>query len=107
MKRTAASLAVLALLGATPAAGSVRFGASEDAMEFAEDGGTVLFGTMTDTGMSVDAVDVYWNPAEPTTIENEAKLHKLLAAAQVADVQVVFHVYPASPVSLVRQTRAR
>ena len=84
MKRAAVVLSLLALLGATPAAGSVRFGASEDAMEFAEDGGTALFGTMTDTGMSVDAVDVYWNPAEPTTIDNEAKLHTLLAAAQVA-----------------------
>src|SRR5881397_1770458 len=103
MKRTAASLAVLALLGAAPATGSVRFGASEDAMEFAEDGGTALFGTMTDAGMSVDAVDVYWNPSEPTKIDNEAKLHRMLAAAQAADVQVILHVYPASPVSLVRQ----
>jgi hypothetical protein len=107
MRRAAACLAVVAALCAGPATGSVRFGASEDAMEFAEDGGASLFGTMTGAGMSIDAVDVYWNPSQPTRVDNAAKLQRMLATAQAANVQVVFHVYPVSPVSLVQQTRSR
>ena len=76
-------------------------------MEFAPDGGTSLFGTMTGAGMRVDAVDVYWDPSSPTWIDNESKLHRMLASAEMAGVQVVFHVYPVSPVSLVTHTTAR
>jgi hypothetical protein len=100
------AVAVVALAPAA-AAGRVEFGASEDATKYAEDGGASLLSTMTEAGLTVDAVSIHWNPASPATIDDRRQLDRLLPVARKAGVKIVFHVYPSNALALARNTGAR
>jgi hypothetical protein len=96
------SLAVLtsllaALLLASGAHGAVRFGVTEDAGKYADDGGVSFFATLDDLGMAENRIVVFWDAAHPTEIQEQAFLDRSLPVAAAAGVQIVFSVQPLHP----------
>ena len=52
---------------------------TEDAGKTA-DGGAAFFAAMTDLGLKANRVSIAWDPANPTTIQNQAEIAGLAAA---------------------------
>src|SRR6266498_418029 len=67
----ASACAALALAGV---ASSTTFGVADDAGKYAEDGGAQFFNMLTDIGMTENRIAVFWDPANPTTIVDQAFL---------------------------------
>src|ERR671939_907565 len=96
------SLAVLtsllvALLLASGGHGAVRFGVTEDAGKYADDGGVSFFATLDDLGMTENRVAVFWDAAHPTEIQEQAFLDRSLPVAAAAGIRIVFSVQPLHP----------
>jgi hypothetical protein len=86
-----------ALLIATSGHGAVRFGVTEDAGKYADDGGVSFFASLNDLGMTENRITVFWDPAHPTEIQEQAFLDRSLPVAAAAHVNVVFSVQPLHP----------
>ena len=69
---------LLALLLATSGHGAVRFGVTEDAGKYADDGGVSFFATLNDLGMTENRITVFWDAAHPTEIQEQAFLDRSL-----------------------------
>ena len=63
-------------------------------MKFSDDGGTQLFGKLREAGAVENRVAVYWDPADPTTIQQQDFLDRMMPAADAGGVHIVFSVYP-------------
>ena len=87
----------LALCVAASAGGAVRFGVTEDAGKYADDGGATFFPTLTDLGMTHNRIAVFWDAAHPAEIQEKAFLDRSLPVAAAHHVQIVFAVYPLHP----------
>jgi hypothetical protein len=87
----------LALCLATSAQGAVRFGVTEDAGKYADDGGATFFPTLTDLGMTQNRITVFWDAARPAEIQEKAFLDRSLPVAARDGVQIVFSVQPLHP----------
>src|SRR5438093_8325200 len=85
---------LLALLLASSGHGAVRFGVTEDAGKYADDGGVSFFATLNDLRMTENRITVFWDAAHPTEIQEQAFLDRSLPVAAAAHVQVVFSVQP-------------
>ncbi|HYZ79195.1 MAG TPA: hypothetical protein VE596_17650 [Gaiellaceae bacterium] len=88
---------LLALLLASSGHGAVRFGVTEDAGKYADDGGVSFFATLNDLGMTENRIAVFWDAAHPTEIQERAFLDRSLPVAAAAHVQIVFSVQPLHP----------
>src|SRR5438105_8376254 len=88
----ASACAALALAGA---ASSTTFGVADDAGKYAEDGGASFFSTLNDLGMTENRVAVTWDPANPTTITDQAFLDRSIPKAVAHGIDLVFAIYPA------------
>jgi hypothetical protein len=96
MKMPAAIVSLAAaLVFAGAAAGSTTFGITDDAGKYADDGGAAFFSTLTDLGMHENRVTVLWDPANPTTIADQAFLDRSVPQAVARGVDLVFGIYPA------------
>ena len=84
----------LALGLAATAHGAVRFGVTEDAGKYADDGGATFFPTLTDLGMTQNRITVFWDAAHPVEIQEKAFLDRSLPVAAANHVQIVFSVQP-------------
>ena len=84
----------LALGVAARAHAAVRFGVTEDAGKYADDGGATFFPTLTDLGMTQNRITVFWDAAHPAEIQEKAFLDRSLPVAAADHVQVVFSVQP-------------
>src|SRR5438105_1603147 len=84
----------LALGLAASAHSAVRFGVTEDAGKYADDGGETFFPTLTDLGMTQNRVTVFWDAAHPAEIQEKAFLDRFLPVAAADHVQIVFSVQP-------------
>lgn len=103
-----------ALLGAavvatlvTAAAASPVVGVTDDATKWADDGGASLFGVMRDLGLAENRIVVYWNPAQPGTIQEKTLLDRALPTAAAAGIRVTFAVYPRDPLVFAADTEGR
>jgi hypothetical protein len=76
------------------ASASPRFGVAEDATKYADDGGASLYPRIQAAGMVENRFTVRWNPADPTTIQEQGFLDRSLPAAARAGMRIVFDVYP-------------
>jgi hypothetical protein len=94
----AAACAALALAGA---ASSTTFGVADDAGKYAEDGGAQFFNMLTDIGMTENRIAVFWDPANPTTIVDQAFLDRSVPEAMRRGVEVIFAIYPLKARALV------
>jgi hypothetical protein len=81
---------------AAVASAQPRVGFADDAMKYSDDGGGPLFDQLKAVGAVENRVAVYWDPANPTTIQEQGFLDRFLPVAQAKGVQVVFSVYPRS-----------
>ena len=86
---------LLAALVFTSAASSTVYGVADDAGKYAEDGGSSFFSTLNDLGMAENRVTVTWDPANPTTISDQAFLDRSIPKAVAHGIDVVFAIYPA------------
>ena len=87
----AACAVALATAAAAPAA--PRFGVAEDVTKYADDGGASLYPRIKALGMVENRFTVRWNPADPTTIQEQGFLDRSLPAAARAGMRIVFDVY--------------
>src|SRR3954471_4129366 len=95
---TASVLAVLAAAGvfATAAAASPKVGFADDMTKYSDDGGAQLLDRLKASGSVENRVAVYWDPAQPSEIQEKAFLDRFLPVAEQKGVRVVFSVYPRS-----------
>jgi hypothetical protein len=82
-----------ALVCAGAAASLPIVGAAEDRTKYADDGGTALFDTMKARGLSSNRISVYWNYQQPTVIQEQPFLSRVVDASQRAGFQLVFAIY--------------
>src|SRR5256884_7237166 len=75
-------------------ASSTAFGVADDAGKCAEDGGAGFFNMLTDLGMTENRMAVFWDPANPNTIVDQAFLDRSLPQAMRRGIDVVFAIYP-------------
>src|SRR5919198_4744631 len=87
----------LTLCVAASAHGAVRFGVTEDAGKYADDGGATFFPTLTDLGMTQNRITVFWDAAHPSEIQEKAFLDRSLPVAAADHVDIVFSVQPRHP----------
>ena len=86
----AAILTSLAL--AVPAQADIDAGVVDDTPVVTPDGGAAFFALMSDVGLKEVRITVQWDPANPTTIGNEAYLAAMVPVATLRGVRVVFSV---------------
>jgi hypothetical protein len=91
---TASILATLAvaLIVAAGAAGAPRVGFADDATKYSDDGGAQLFGKLRGVGAVENRVAVYWDPAQPETIQEQDFLDRMLPVAAKQILLIVFSV---------------
>jgi hypothetical protein len=94
----ACACAALALAGA---ASSTTYGVADDAGKYAEDGGAGFFTMLTDLGMTENRIAVFWDPARPTTIVDQAFLDRSIPQAMARGIEVIFSIYPLKARALV------
>jgi len=87
--------AVTSLALAAPAQADLDAGVVDDRPVVTADGGAAFFAVMSDIGLKEVRITVEWDPAHPTTINNQAYLESMLPVATLRGVRVVFSVQPA------------
>jgi hypothetical protein len=88
----------LALAGG---ASGTTFGVADDAGKYSEDGGAGFFNMLTDLGMTENRMAVFWDPANPTTIVDQAFLDRAVPQAMRRGIDVMFAIYPLKARALV------
>lgn len=102
MRRLSAALAcACAALVLTGGASSTTFGVADDAGKYANDGGAGFFDLLTQLGMSENRMAVFWDPANPTTIVDQAFLDRAVPVAARHGIEVMFAIYPLKARALV------
>jgi hypothetical protein len=81
----------------TPTSSGARIGFSEDATKYADDGGDKLFTEMNKLGPTMNRVTVLWNADQPTVIQDQAFLDRMIPVARAHKIEVVFAIYPSKP----------
>src|ERR671925_2419952 len=102
MRKAAAALAcVLGALVFAGAASSTTIGVADDAGKYAEDSGASFFSMLNDLGMTENRIAVFWDPAKPTTIVDQAFLDRAVPQATQHGIEVMFAIYPLKARALV------
>jgi hypothetical protein len=95
VKTAAAALAfALAALVLASAASSTTFGVADDAGKYGDDSGAGFFSMLNDLGMTENRVAVLWDPANPTTIVDQAFLDRSVPQATRRGIELMFAIYP-------------
>jgi hypothetical protein len=95
MRRISAVLAcACAALALAGGASSTTFGVADDAGKYAEDQGNGFFNMLTQLGMTENRMAVFWDPATPGTIVDQAFLDRSVPNAARRGVEVIFAIYP-------------
>jgi hypothetical protein len=91
-----AALSFAGASSASPGLGSGPFtiGVTEDAAKGHNDGGLAMFTTMTGFSLTVDRMAVVWDPAQPTTIQEQASLARAITGATAGGVKIVLSIQP-------------
>jgi len=93
----AAVIGVLALAITGAAAAGPQMGFAEDATKYADDGGSALFTEMNTLQTTTNRVAIFCNADDPSTIQDEVFLDRMLPVAEAHNIQIVFAVYPLKP----------
>jgi hypothetical protein len=93
-KVTAALACACAALVLTGAATGTTFGVADDAGKYADDSGAGFFAMLNDLGMTENRIAVFWDPANPTTIVDQAFLDRSVPQATQRGIEVLFAIYP-------------
>src|SRR5205823_495750 len=73
----------------------------DDAGKYADDGGAGFFSTLNDLGLNENRLTVLWDPANPTTITDQAFLDRSVPQAVARGVDLVFDIYPSKARGLI------
>ena len=73
---------------------TISFGIADDATKYAEDGGAAYFRAMADLGMVENRVTVYWDENQPTTLQEQAFLDRMLPTAAENGIRIIIAVQP-------------
>jgi hypothetical protein len=92
---------VFAALAFAGAASSTTFGVADDAGKYADDAGVGFFSMLNDLGMTENRIAVFWDPANPTTIVDQAFLDRAIPLATRRGIEVIFAIYPLKARALV------
>src|SRR5215210_1176264 len=87
----ASACVALALSGAGSGA---TFGVADDAGKYSDDHGAGFFDMLTELGMTENRIAVFWDPANPTTIVDQAFLDRSIPNAARRGIEVIFAIYP-------------
>jgi hypothetical protein len=87
-------LAFSGLAVAAASAGNPAIGFAEDATKYSADGGERLFTELGKLGTTSNRVAVFWDATQPTVIQDQGFLDRMIPVAQAHNVQVVFAIYP-------------
>jgi hypothetical protein len=101
LRITAVLACACAALALSSAASSTTFGVADDAGKYSEDGGASFFNMLTDLGMTENRIAVFWDPANPTTIVDQAFLDRAIPRAMRRGLEVMFAIYPLKARALV------
>ena len=91
----AACCACAALVFSGSASANVSFGITEDVGALSDP--AMFYSTLNDLGATENRIAISWDPAQPTTIPNQAGLDYWLPQAAIHAVRVIFAVAPAHP----------
>jgi hypothetical protein len=102
MKKVVAAVAAacVCLTAAAVATAGLNLGVVDDAGKYANPSDPVFktpadfFANLNDAGLTVNRVTVLWDPAAPTTIQDQTFLDNSLPAAKAKNVRIVLSVYP-------------
>ena len=95
MWRITAVLASACMALAFSGAGSgATFGVADDAGKYADDHGAGFFDMLTELGMTENRIAVFWDPADPTTIVDQAFLDRSIPNAARRGIEVILAIYP-------------
>jgi|SRR4051794_2245578 len=100
-KLAAAVASIFAALVFTGAASSTVFGVADDAGKYADDSGASFYSMLNDLGMTENRIAVFWDPAKPTTIVDQAFLDRAIPQATRRGVEIMFAIYPLKARALV------
>src|SRR2546428_8869540 len=102
MKRLAVTfaLACAGLTVAGPAHAGLKVGVVDDRALGLPDGGAAFFALMDDAGLTELWMDMKWDPAAPTTIENQGQFESVLPVATLRGARVVFSVQLANATAI-------
>lgn len=81
---------------ATGSFAAPKIGFADDAMKYSDDGGAELFVRLKGSGAVENRIAVYWDPANPSQIQEKGFLDRFMPVARLKGVHVVFSVYPRS-----------
>lgn len=102
MRRLFAALAfACAALVLAGGASSTTFGVADDAGKYAADGGAGFFDMLRGLGMTENRMAVFWDPANPTTIVDQAFLDRAVPTAARQGIDVMLAIYPLKARALV------
>jgi hypothetical protein len=90
------ALGALALV-CTGVASAATIGFSEDQTKYSDDGGAKLFTEMSKLGPTMNRVVVLWDATQPTVIQDQAFLDRMIPVAKAKNVEIVFAIYPSKP----------
>src|SRR5215216_7052668 len=100
-KATAALVSAFAALVLASGASATIFGVADDAGKYADDSGVTFFSLLNDLGMTENRIAVFWDPANPTTIVDQAFLDRSVPQATKRGIEVMFAIYPLKARALV------
>jgi hypothetical protein len=100
-KATAALACALVALAFAGAASSTTFGVADDAGKYADDSGAGFFSMLNDLGMTENRIAVFWDPANQTTIVDQAFLDRSIPQATRRGIEPMFAIYPLKARALV------
>jgi hypothetical protein len=89
----AACCACAALVLSGSASANVTFGITEDTGALGDP--SLFYATLNDLGATENRIAIAWDPAQPTTIPDQAELDYWLPQAAIHGVRVLFAVQPA------------
>ena len=87
--------ACVALVMSARASATVSFGITEDVGALGDP--SLFYATLNDLGTSENRIMISWDPAQPTTIPNQAALDAYVPQAAIHAVRLIIAVSPAHP----------
>ena len=92
----AVAFGALALV-CTGVASAATIGFSEDQTKYSDDGGDRLFTEMNKVLPTMNRVTVLWDASQPTVIQDQTFLDRMIPVAKKHSIEVVFAIYPSKP----------
>jgi hypothetical protein len=91
----------------TRAATTISFGVTDDAMKYADDGGSFLFRDMNDLGMVENRAIVFWDENTPTKILEASFVDRMMPAAAASGIRIILAIQPIHAFAFSTNTQAR